>query len=152
MSKAFYAGSFDPFTVGHMSIVERSLALFDKIYIGVGVNINKPDAEQEAQSRVDAIRRAVDGLGDKVEVLSYSGLTYVKAKEAGAEYLLRGLRNSSDFLYEQQLADVNRRMSGIETVFMMSLPEHASVSSSVVRELERYGADVSGFVAAKKQN
>ncbi len=146
MKTAFYAGSFDPFTVGHLSIVERGLKLFDKIYIGLGVNINKPGAEAAAQSRVEATRRAVSEFGDRVEVLSYSGLTYEKASELGADCLLRGLRNSSDFLYEQQIADVNRRMSGIETVFMITLPEHASVSSSVVRELERYGADVSGFV------
>lgn len=146
MRTAFYAGSFDPFTVGHLSIVERGLGLFDKIYIGLGVNINKPGGEAAAQMRVEATRRAVSKFGDRVEVLSYSGLTYEKARELGADCLLRGLRNSSDFLYEQQIADVNRRMSGIETVFMITLPEHASVSSSVVRELERYGADVSHFV------
>lgn len=146
MRTAFYAGSFDPFTVGHLSIVERGLGLFDKIYIGLGVNINKPGGEVAAKMRVEATRRAVSKFGDRVEVLSYSGLTYEKARELGADCLLRGLRNSSDFLYEQQIADVNRRMSGIETVFMITLPEHASVSSSVVRELERYGADVSHFV------
>lgn len=150
MSKAFYAGSFDPFTVGHLSIVERSLALFDKIYIGVGVNINKPGAEHEGVSRAENIRRLTERFGEKVEVVCYSGLTYVKAQEVGAGYLLRGLRNSSDFLYEQQIADVNRKMSGIDTVFMMSLPEHTSVSSSVVRELERFGADVSAFLPEKK--
>lgn len=147
MRTAFYAGSFDPFTVGHLSIVERGLKLFDKIYVGLGVNINKPGAETAAQLRMDSTRRALSQFGDRVEVLVYSGLTYVKARELGVDCLLRGLRNSSDFLYEQQIADVNRRMSGgMETVFMMSLPEHASVSSSVVRELERYGADVSDFV------
>lgn len=146
MRTAFYAGSFDPFTVGHLSIVERGLDLFDKIYIGLGVNINKPGGEAAAKSRTEAVKRAVSKFGDRVEVLSYSGLTYEKACELGANCLLRGLRNSADFLYEQQIADVNRRMSGIETVFMITLPEHASVSSSVVRELERYGADVSCFV------
>ena len=146
MRTAFYAGSFDPFTVGHLSIVERGLGLFDKIYIGLGVNIKNPGGEAAAKSRVEATKRAVSKFGNRVEVLSYSGLTYEKARELGADCLLRGLRNSSDFLYEQQIADVNRRMSGIETVFMITLPEHASVSSSVVRELERYGADISDFV------
>ena len=149
MSTAVYAGSFDPFTLGHLSIVERGLHIFDRIYIGIGVNINKPGAERDVLARIDAIRKAVSHFGEKVQVISYCGLTYVKAKELGADCLLRGLRNSGDFLYEQQIADVNRQMSGIETVFMISLPEYASVSSSVVRELERYGADVSRFVPTK---
>lgn len=149
MSTAFYAGSFDPFTIGHFSILERSLKLFDKIYIGIGVNINKVGAEQDAAIRAEAIKSAVSMFGGKVEVLVYTGLTYIKAKEIGADYLLRGLRNNMDFLYEHQIADINRKMSGIETVFMMSLPEHESISSSIVRELQRYGADISGFLPEK---
>jgi len=145
--RALFAGSFNPFTVGHLSVVERALPVFTGgIVIAVGVNAAKAAADPTAlASRLDAIRHAVRHL-PQVEVVSYSGLTVDAAVRHHATALLRGVRSVGDFEYERAMADVNRNLSGIETVLLYALPEHASVSSSVVRELEAYGRDVSQFL------
>ncbi len=140
---ALFAGSFNPFTVGHLSVVERALPLFDRIVIAVGINADKP--ADNLDSRLDAIRVAVAQY-PQVEVMSYHGLTVDLATEIGAVALLRGVRDVADFEYERNMADINRRLTGVETVLMFTLPEHAAVSSSVVRELERYGRDVTQFL------
>ena len=145
--RAFFAGSFNPFTVGHLSVVERALPLFTGgIVIGVGVNAAKQAADGAAtEMRLEAIRRATRHLSG-VEVVAYDDLTVDAARRAGATALLRGVRSVADFEYERNIADVNRNISGLETVLIYALPEHTAVSSSVVRELARYGHDVSQWL------
>lgn len=137
---ALFPGSFDPYTIGHYSIVERALPLFDKIVIAVGVNRNKQSLMSE-EKRVEAIRSLYES-NDKVEVISYDGLTVDAAKKYGARFLLRGVRQVADFEYERNLAEVNRNISGLETILLYTLPEYAHISSSIVRELASYGKDV----------
>lgn len=145
MSTAFYAGSFNPFTIGHRSIVERALTIFDRVVIGVGYNIHKPTAAQDADSRAESIGRLF-ASEPRVEVVSYGTLTTEAAIANGAGVLLRGARNSTDFEYERNIAEVNRRLSGLETVIMLSLPEHDCISSSMVRELRSFGADTTPYL------
>lgn len=144
MTTAIFPGSFNPFTIGHLSIARRAAAIFDKVVIAVGVNLNKT-TEDEVGSRIRIIEKAISGLPN-VSVISYSGLTVDICHQLGAGVIVRGLRNSSDFNYEQQLAEVNRRIAGIETVFINSLPEYACISSSMVRELKHYGLSVDEFI------
>lgn len=141
---ALFPGSFDPFTIGHLSIVERAAPLFDRIIIAVGENSSKKNSADVA-ARVNSIRKAVEHI-DNVEVISYAGLTVNACKEYGARFMLRGVRSVTDFEYERNLADINRRIAGIETVLLFALPEHAAVSSSVVRELYSFGYDTSSFL------
>ena len=138
---ALFAGSFDPYTIGHHSLVERALQMFDKVVIAVGYNSEKGPSSA-VEERVATIAAVYSG-DNRVEVRSYTGLSMDFAREAGADVLLRGVRNIKDFEYERELADVNRQMGGIDTVLLVSEPGYASVSSSVVRELMRYGKDVS---------
>ena len=141
---AIFPGSFDPFTIGHASIVERGLPLFDKIVIGVGINESKRSLYSISE-RVEAIRRLyVDE--PRIRVVSYNDLTIDLARRENARFILRGLRSVKDFEYERELADINLKIGGIETVLLISDPEHAAVSSSVVRELITYGKDVSQFL------
>lgn len=141
---AFFAGTFDPFTVGHQSVVERGLGIFDRIVIGIGVNAAKT-ATEDVQERVDNI---LDIFGDdpRIEVEPYSDLTWEAARRLGCTHLLRGARTVSDFEYERTLADANRNLSGLETVILFTLPEHSFVSSSLVRDLQSHGADASEFL------
>lgn len=141
---AFFAGSFDPFTVGHQSIVERALTLFDRVVIGVGINSQKIDNE-DIQCRVDDIR-SIFGNDPRVEVESYTDLTWQAARRFGCTHLLRGVRSVVDFEYERNLADANRNLSGMETVILYTLPEFSFVSSSLVRDLQRHGEDASEFL------
>lgn len=145
MSVAFFAGSFDPFTVGHKSIVDRALPHFERIVVGVGFNVRKPGSREDAARRASHISRLYAG-DDRVEAVSYSGLTTDAAKSHGADVLLRGVRSCSDFEYERGMADVNRRIGGMETMLIFALPEYDSISSSMVRELEAFGADTTPFV------
>lgn len=141
---ALFPGSFDPFTIGHADIVKRALAMFDKVVIGVGVNENKRNQWSAAQ-RVDAIRKIYCG-NPCVEVVSYECLTVDIARQVGADFILRGIRSVKDFEYERDIAGVNKRLSGIETVFLLSDPAYADISSGVVRELMAFGKDVSAFL------
>lgn len=147
MRIALFPGSFRPFTAGHADIVARGLELFDKVIIAIGVNPAKPAADAEAT--VEAIR-ALYAAEPRVEVEAYSCLTADFARSCGAAFLLRGVRSVKDFEYERDMADINRRISGIESVILFSRPELAAVSSSVVRELESYGHDVTQFLAEKR--
>lgn len=143
---AVFPGSFRPFTAGHASIVDRALGLFDRIYVAVGVNVAKGEAgEAAALASVETIARHYADE-PRVVALSYRGLTVDLAREVGARFLLRGVRSVKDFEYERDMADINRKLSGLETVLLYSLPELSALSSSVVRELEGYGADVSPFL------
>jgi pantetheine-phosphate adenylyltransferase len=141
---AIFPGSFDPYTIGHASIVDRALPLFDKIVVAIGVNRNKRSFLTEEQR----IRMIADLYADepKVEVISYDGLTVDAARECGARFLLRGVRMIQDFEYEKNLAEVNRSISGLETVLLYTLPEYGHISSSIVRELISYGRDVSALL------
>ena len=139
-----FPGSFDPFTLGHADIVRRALSMFDGVVVAVGYNEQK-QGWMPVGERVEAIRKVFDGE-PRVEVTSYSGLTIDLARQKGISVIVRGIRSSTDFEYEMQLADVNRRLSGIETILLPTSPELASISSSVVRELARYGRDVSEFL------
>lgn len=147
MRIALFPGSFRPFTAGHADIVARGLELFDKVIIAIGINPAKPAADAEAA--VEAIR-ALYAAEPRVEVEAYSCLTADFARSCGAAFLLRGVRSVKDFEYERDMADINRRISGIESVILFSRPELAAVSSSVVRELESYGHDVTQFLAEKR--
>ena len=139
--QALFAGSFDPFTIGHYSVVKRALPMFDKITIGIGINSGKKSMFP-IEERVKAIEKAFAGE-ERIEVKVYDCLTMDFAKEIGADVLLRGVRTTKDFEYEREIADINLKLGGIETVLLISEPEYASVSSSMVRELITYGKDVS---------
>ncbi|MDE6300341.1 MAG: pantetheine-phosphate adenylyltransferase [Muribaculaceae bacterium] len=144
---ALFAGSFDPFTIGHASLVERALPLFDRIIIAVGVNSAK-EASESISRRTGELRRIyADRLGKSITIVTYEHkLTIDLAREVGANWLLRGVRNVRDFEYERELADVNRRLSGIETVILFTLPDHQALSSSLVRELRSYGHDTTALI------
>lgn len=142
---ALIPGSFNPFTLGHESLVERALKLFDGVVIAIGVNADKPGEDAEAN------RRSIERLyasEPRVRVVTYTGLTVDACREHGARWMVRGIRNVRDMEYERDLADVNRELSGIETVLLFTLPEYQSISSSMVRELERYGHDASRYLPA----
>lgn len=142
--KAFYAGSFDPFTKGHADIVERGLKIFDRIVVGVGINKEKT-RDKESADRVREIA-ALFAEDKRVEVVEYSGLTVSAAHDAGADVLLRGVRDITDFSYESNLAEINRRISGMETVLLTARPELAFISSSMVRELRHFGFPTDEFL------
>lgn len=140
---AIFPGSFRPFTKGHADIVYRGLQLFDRIIIAIGQNADKPSAD--AEERAAAIR-AIYRHEPRVQVAVYTTLTVDFAAEVGARFLLRGVRTVADFEYERNLADINRQLSGLESVILFSRPEYAAISSSVVRELMAYGRDVTQFL------
>lgn len=142
--KAFYAGSFDPFTTGHYAIAEMALKLFDHLIIGVGFNESKR-SERGVEERILHIQRLFKG-NRKVKVFGYDGLTAEVARENGAGVLVRGVRNSLDFVKEKELADINMKVFGMPTVFLPASPELSYVSSSMVRELSHHGHDVSEFL------
>ena len=144
MKKAIFPGSFDPFTTGHHSIVKRTLAFMDEVIVGIGVNEGK-QCLLPAEKRVEMIRELYTDE-PRVKVMAYSGLTVDFAQEQGAQFIVRGIRSVKDFEYEEGIADINKKLNGIETVFLFSEPELASVSSSVVRELLHYGKDISMFL------
>ncbi|MBR3883471.1 MAG: pantetheine-phosphate adenylyltransferase [Bacteroidaceae bacterium] len=141
---ALFAGTFDPFTIGHHDIVKRALAMFDEVVVAIGSNSAK-QAMSSLDERLLAIR-SLYANEPRVSVVAYEGLTVDYAKGIGACCLLRGVRSMKDFDYERDLAEVNRRISGMETVLLVSNPLYASISSSVVRELISYGKDVSDFI------
>ena len=144
MTQILFPGSFDPFTIGHADIVQRALRMFGEVLVGVGCNEQK-SGWMPVGERVDAIRRLYADE-PRVTVESYTGLTVDFAREKGIGIIVRGVRTASDFEYEQQMADVNRRLTGIETVLLPATPELASLSSSVVRELAHFGHDISAFL------
>ncbi len=140
-----FAGSFDPFTIGHHDLVVRALALFDKVVVCVGVNAGKSGHTGTAAERVETIRSVYRGE-PRVEVAAWAGLTVDFAREHGAAALLRGVRSVKDFEYERDLADANLRIGGIDTVLMYSSPEYSWISSSLVRELMSYGREVDNLL------
>ena len=144
MKKAIFPGSFDPFTLGHHSIVKRALTFMDEVIVGIGVNEGK-QCLIPIERRIENIRKLYANE-PRIKVEAYSGLTVDFAREQRAEFIVRGIRTVKDFEYEEGIADINRKLSGIETLFLFTEPELASVSSSVVRELLHHGKDVSMFL------
>lgn len=144
MKKALYAGSFDPFTIGHKSIVDRALDLFDEVVIAIGDNSSKSPFQPVGQ-RLEAIKR-VYGENSRVNTIVYTGLTVDAARNHRCTHLLRGVRSATDFDYERTLADANRNISGLETVLLYTLPELSFVSSSLVRDLIKHGRSANEFL------
>ena len=149
MRTGIFVGSFNPFTVGHDSIVRRALPLFDRLVIGVvGDQVHKPDMPS-AEVRIKAISELYEGE-PRIEVKPYYGLAVDFAKQEGAHYIIKGVRSVKDFEYEREQADINRMLSGIETILLYSEPQYSSVSSSMVRELEHFGVDTTIFLPHKQ--
>lgn len=140
-----FPGTFDPVTLGHTDIINRSLGLFDKVWIGIGKNSNKTPL-YSAEQRLSWIREIYKNE-PKVEALVYEGLTADCCKRVGAKFILRGIRYVNDFEYEKAIADMNRSLdSSIETIFLTCLPKYTSVASTLVRDVIRNGGDVSQFL------
>lgn len=142
--RVLFPGSFDPFTKGHANLVERGLQLFDHVVIAVGYNEQK-QGWIPVQKRVEALKALYAG-DSRVTVESYSCLTADFAKQCGATAILRGIRSVKDYEYEAQMADVNKQLTGIETVLLFAAPQLSSISSSVVRELAHFGKDIKPFL------
>jgi pantetheine-phosphate adenylyltransferase len=143
--RALYPGSFDPLTLGHLDLIERSAALFDGVVVGVLQNPGKEPAFP-LDRRLGQIREATLHL-ERVEVGSFDGLTVEYARCCGAQVILRGLRALSDFEFELQIAHTNRSLApGVETLFLATAAHHSFLSSSVVKEVARFGGDVSHMV------
>ena len=139
-----FTGSFDPYTIGHDDILRRALPLFDRIVIGIGVNERK-SYMQCAEERMKTIK-AIYADEPKVEVKTYSDLTIDFARRENARYIIKGVRSVKDFEYEREQADINRELSGIETLLLYADPRYSAVSSSMVRELIHFGQDVSRYL------
>ena len=143
MKKVFFAGSFNPFTKGHADIVERMLNLAESVVIGIGFNSEKEDSIAAANNRASQIRLLFDTPmhGGRVEVVCYEGLTALAARKAGCDAMVRGVRSATDFDYEYTLAAANRKVYGLETVLLPADPALSWISSSVVRDLMKYGSE-----------
>ena len=139
-----FTGSFDPYTIGHDDILRRALPLFDHIVIGIGVNERK-SYMQSAEERMKTIK-AIYADEPKVEVKTYNDLTIDFARRENASYIIKGVRSVKDFEYERDQADINRQLSGVETLLLYADPRYSAVSSSMVRELIHFGQDVSRFL------
>ncbi len=141
---AVFPGSFDPLTLGHVDIIQRALPLFEKLIIAIGVNSEKKSMFS-LEDRITAIERTFEGEA-KIEVTSYNGLTVDFCKSVNANFLVRGLRNSADFEFEKTIANTNRALSDIETVFLLTTSGKSFISSSIVREIAKYNGDISKLV------
>lgn len=145
MNIAIYPGSFDPITNGHLDILKNGAEIFDKIIVAVSYNVNK-QGFLPVETRIELIKKSVEGLKN-VEVDSYQGLTVDYAKKKGANVILRGLRNQNDFEYELQISQTNNALqSDLKTIFLITKPEYAYISSSMVREILTHKGDISKFV------
>jgi len=145
MKIAVFPGSFDPITRGHESIVRRAIPLFDRIIVAIGTNLDK-SGYFPLEDRLDWIKTVFRDVS-AVRVESYAGLTVDFCRERNAGYMIRGLRTSADFEFERSVAQVNYRLDPvIETVFFLTLPEHVMITSSIVREVHKYGGDIRQFI------
>lgn len=144
---AVFPGSFDPFTLGHESVVRRSINLFDTIIVAVGVHSGK-EPLISVKSRVDMINE-VFGEDDKVYADSFEGLTVDFCRKVNANYMLRGIRTAADFEYERAIAQINKRMlPEVESVFLLTSPEHTPINSTIIRDIIRNHGDASQFLPA----
>jgi pantetheine-phosphate adenylyltransferase len=147
MRIAIFPGSFDPFTIGHESIIKRALSMFDKIIVMIGYNANKKSFFP-LEKRQKWINQVFENE-EKVEVRVHQGLTVDFCREVGAKYILRGLRTSADFEYERAIAQMNKKMHPeIETVFLLTLPEHTPINSTIIRDIVFHGGDARQFLPA----
>ena len=146
MSKiAIFPGSFSPFTIGHQSVINRALPLFDKIVISIGINAEKPQYFS-VEERVQWIKNVYNN-NPKIDVKQYKGLTVDFCKKENANYILRGLRDSHDFKFEKNIAHMNKELnSNIETIFIITPPKISHISSSIIRDIIKNGGDVSKFI------
>jgi len=146
MSKiAIFPGSFSPFTVGHQSIVDRALPLFDKIVISIGINSEKPQYFS-VDKRMQWIKDVYNN-NPKIDVKQYKGLTVDFCKKENAKYILRGLRDSHDFKFEKNIAHMNKELNpNVETIFIITPPKISHISSSIIRDIMKNGGDISKFI------
>ncbi len=145
---AIYPGSFSPFTLGHKSVVDRALPLFEKIIIAIGINSEKNEyfSIEEREQWINEIYKN----NSKIEVQFYEGLTVDLCEKVGANYILRGLRDSHDFKYEKNIAQTNKNLNDrIETIFIITPPEISHISSTIVRDIIKNGGDVSQFLPSE---
>ena len=146
---ALFPGSFDPFTKGHEDIVLRGLRLFDEIIIAIGYNSGKNQRYFPIEVMMKQINKTFEKYPN-ISVQTYAELTAEYARKNNAHFLLRGLRNTTDFEYENSISQVNRNLNqDLETVFLITSPQLAAISSSIIREVHRYGGDVSSFLPFK---
>ncbi len=142
---ALFPGSFDPFTAGHLNILKRTLTMFDKVVVAVGINQDKRGF-YDMDMRMDIVREAVKGM-EGVDIVKYDGLTIDVCRSLGIHHIVRGVRNMIDFETERSIADANRRLAPeIETIIIPTAQEFAHISSSAVRDLLRHGGDTSIFM------
>lgn len=144
MKRAIFPGTFDPFTIGHFSVVKRALTFMDELVIGIGINEGKR-TWFPTEKRIEMVRRLYENE-PRVRVEAYEDLTIDFAQRMEAQFIVRGIRTVKDFEYEETIADINRQLSGIETILLFTEPELTSVSSSTVRELLSFGKDISHFI------
>ena len=143
-NKALFSGTFDPFTIGHYALIKRALYFIDEIIIAIGVNSEKKNL-YSLEERISNIKLIYKDE-PKIKVMYYDILTIDFAKQQNIDFILRGIRNMNDFEYEKNIADVNMKLSNIETLFMFSEPEYSHISSSLVRELIHYNKDISNLI------
>ncbi|WP_321306287.1 pantetheine-phosphate adenylyltransferase [Marinifilum fragile] len=142
---AIFPGSFDPFTIGHESIVTRALPLFDKIIIAIGYNSEKRQFFP-IEKRIQWIKEAFQN-NPKIEVETFEGLTVEYCKSKNAHFILRGLRTAADFEYERAIAQINKKMAyDLESIFLLTTPEHTMITSTIVRDIIRHGGNASQFL------
>tara|TARA_S200000501_G_scaffold301509_1_gene288755 strand:- start:478 stop:930 length:453 start_codon:yes stop_codon:yes gene_type:complete len=144
MKKAVFPGSFDPITIGHLDIVERAIKVFDEIIIAVGNNTNKKYMFPK-EKRVEFVEQTFKSY-DNIKIMSYDGLTVDFCRKNNIEFMIRGLRNPTDFEFEKSIALTNREMTDIETIFLLTSPENSFISSSIVRDLIRNNGDYKLFI------
>jgi len=141
---AIFPGTFDPFTIGHESLIRRGLTIVDEIIVSIGINDTKK-SYFSLEKRIKIIHDFYKSE-PRISVTSYDGLTIDFARQVGADFIIRGIRSVNDFEYEKTIADTNRKISGIETLVLFTEPEYTHISSTIVRELLRYGHDIKDFV------
>ncbi|MGB0789670.1 MAG: pantetheine-phosphate adenylyltransferase [Marinirhabdus sp.] len=144
MKRAVFPGSFDPITLGHVNVIERALPLFDEIIIAIGTNTAKQSMWDvgERRAKIEAVFRE----NTKIRVAVYTGLTAAFCKRENAQFILRGLRNTTDFTYEQTIAQANEKVNGVGTVFLVCSPGFGHISSSIVRDIAQNGGDYGSLV------
>ena len=144
MSTAIFPGTFDPFTIGHDALVRRALNIVDELFIAIGINTEKRTmlSLEERMERIATLYKDEP----RIHVVSYEGLTTDFAQSIGAQCIIRGVRNTIDFEYERNIADVNRMLTGIDTLLLISEAQYAAISSSMVRELAHFGKDISKYL------